>query len=286
MIPEEVVIATLAIFALTNNTLNWLIISYIDKKPTGLQTLLDKLTIRLIICNVSSFYCNSIIQYLSVCPIALNPWIAKSIFLLNSFVYCKLLAWFITVICTKYICIFHPILLEDCAYTDSEIARYISIALIAVISTCLGVEVVLISEIKDFTVYQLMMSETIVDENSKKQGLTKISLILYAASFILVSFTQFQIERKGLNQKESQNEKVSKMKWRLGVLFVILSILAIMIIFHKFLLLSDSATKFVNISFMMSLIFILPPLIYISKSNENLKNHAVECIRAVICFGT
>ena len=289
MIPEVVAITILVIFILTNNTLCWLIVSYIDKKPTGLQTLLDKLTLRLIIWNISSLYSISIVTYLSVFPITLHPWIGKSLFLFNSFAYCVFLSWFITVICAKYICIFHPILLEDCVYTDSEIARYINIAFIAVISTCLGIEVGIISEIDFFTVYQLLMSETMVDENTKKQGLTKISIILYALSFLSISITQFQIERKGLNQDEfkrgQNNEKQSKWKWRLGALFFFLSILVI-IAFFKSILLSDSVTKFVNTLFVMTLIFILPPLVYIFKSNENLKKHAFVCIRAAICLET
>ena len=287
MIPEIIAITILVIFILTNNALCCLIVSYIDKKPTGLQTLLDKLTVRLIIWNVLSIYTLSIITYLSAFPITLHPWVAKSLFLFNSFAYCVMMSWFITVICVKYIYIFHPILLEECVYTDSEITRRISIALIAVISTCLGVEVGLMSEIENFTLYQLLMSETMADENTKTQGLTKISMILYALSFLSVSFTQFQIERKGLNQdlfnNGPQNDKDSKLKWRMGVVFVILSILAIMTILQK-IKLSDSVTKFVNSMFLMTLIFILPLLIYIFKSNENIKNHAFECIRAIICL--
>ena len=287
MIPEIIAITILVIFILTNNALCWLIVSYIDKKPTGLQTLLDKLTVQLIIWNILSVYTLSIMTYLSAFPITLHPWVAKSLFLFNSFVYCVLMSWFITVICVKYICIFHPILLEECVYTDSEIARRISIAFIAVISSCLAIEVGLMSEIENFTLYQLLMSETMADENTKRQGLTKISMILYALSFISVSFTQFQIERQSLNQdvfkNGPKNEKDSKLKWRMGVVFVILSILAIMKVLQK-IKLSDSVTKFINSMFLMTLVFILPPLFYIFKSNENIKNYAFECIRAAVCL--
>ena len=287
MIPEAVAIAILAIAILTNNMLCWLIVSYIDKKPTGLQTLLDKLTIRLIISNVSSCYALSTVTYLSVFPITLHPWIAKGLFLCQSFGMCIMMSWFITVICVKYICIFHPIILEECGYTDSEIAKYISIALITGLSAGLGLEVGLIDEIEKFTMYQVLMSETIVDENIKKKGMTKISMILYVLSFISISFTNFRIEQKGLNQEEfinsKQNEKQNKWKWRLGALFVILSILAIFMVLHK-IKLSDSVNKFVNSLFLMTIVFILPPLIYIFKSNESLRKHAFECIRPAICL--
>ena len=198
--PKVIAITLLATIILTNNSLSWFIVSYIEKKPSLHQTLLDKLTLRLIISSVTSLYAGAIVSYLSVFPLTLQPWIGKSLFLANSFFYCLLLSWFITVICVKYICIFHPLLFVECGYTDSEIAKYVSIVLIAVIGTGLGLEMGLDDEIEKFAMYQLLMSETMVDEHTKKKGLTKVVMILYALSFITVSFTNIQITRNGFNK--------------------------------------------------------------------------------------
>ena len=292
------IIIPLGLIVSVNFLACWLIGSYIKKKSTGLQTILDKLIIRLIIAD--ALYCIdvSILTYFLVFPVPFLPLVAKIIFYWQSFIFNFFLCWFIIVIVVKYLCIFHSNIMET-EFTDHELVNKISIYTILILASFFGMEHAFYAKIEYFTVYQFLSGQ--IPEDGK-QGLTKLSLILHCLSIASVSFTQFQIERKGLknissaiklpeinaettrnNTEENANSKCSggkERKWvfRFATILTISGAIYTMNTLFDLDFSSDQLNLLLKGSILVTFYCIIPPLLYIIKT-ENLKMYATNCIK-------
>ena len=284
-----------------NITACCLIGSYIKKKPTGLQTLLDKLIFILIIVDV--IFCIDIfaMTYFLIFLVPFATLTAKIIFYTQSFIFNFFLCWFIIVIVVKYLCIFHPDVLET-GYTDQELVEKISIYAILILASVFGIEHAFLVEIEYFSIYQVLSSH--IPEDGK-QGMTKVSLFLHFLSIASITFTQFQIERKrlktlhsGMNipeiiagnagniaEDQVENADLKCLGSKKSICFIrLVTILTIAISICSIIIIFDLDFSSSNLklllhgSIIMMLYCIIPPLLYIIKT-ENLKIYATNYIK-------
>ena len=295
------IITPLSLMFCVNITACWLIRSYIKKKPTGLQTLLDKLILILIIADV--IFCIDIfaLTYFLIFLVPFATLTAKIIFYTQSFILNFFLCWFIIVMVVKYLCIFHPNVLET-DYTDQELVEKISIYTILILASVFGIEQAGLVEIEYFSVYQVLTGHIPEDD---KQGMTKLSLFLHCLSIASISFTQFQIEMKLLknlhsgmdipeiiagnagniakDQVENADVKCMGIKKNINSIRLV-SILTIAIFICHIIIIFDSDFSSNNLrlllhgSIFMTFYCIIPPLLYIIKT-ENLKIYATNYIK-------
>ena len=263
---------------ITNHFLCGLIISYIQKKPLGCQTLLDQLTIGLFIVNILMAYSMSFIVYFTTFPLPFSPYYAQCIYFCLNFIHNIFLVWFLIFFAFKYLSIFHSHVIEF-EYSDHEVGRNVSI--LVSISMLL---LTLLEHFSDLRIEQTSMYQMITDtvHDGNEQGMPKLTKFLIFCIIVEVSFVQFTIERKGLNNIENfevQDKKVPR-------IIALALVCACIFIFSalSFFDTSEKIIKFVSTIIVEFLYSILPPFFFIWRSNNQLKKHCLNFLAKLLCL--
>ena len=277
MLFESLAIAIIVIFIIINHFLCGIIITYIQKKPMGCQTLLDRLTIGLMIVNIVKIYSLSFMLYFTTFPLPFSPYYAQFIYFSLNFLHNTFLAWFLVFFAFKYLSIFHSHMIEF-EYSDYEVGRNVSILV--------SISMLLLTVLEHFSgleIEQTSMYQMITDTNQdgNEQDMPKVTKILIFCIILEVSFVQFMIERKGLNTIEDL-ERPNKLLARITALALILACLFIFSAL-SFFDISEKIVKFVTTIIVEFLYCIMPPFLFVWRSNQ-LKNYCLDFVTKMICL--
>ena len=281
MLFVAILFTILVLMTITCFTASIVIIKYINSKPTGLQTLLDKFTIKLCY-SLMLFELALTFQSSSFFMTSFQPRVAQLLFYWQSFVCNYYYAWYIALILVKYLSVFHPNLVEF-ELTDSEVANRTNMAIIVLLCSVIGIEQGIISDYRDFTLYQSLSCE-FSDDGEKGIGMTKLTVILQILEIFFAIFTYSRIQRHFANVTEKQdtqdeNETKNEIKIvRIAVVLIIILIPLCMFIFTKIDLSScyNSGLLGVVIIFLYA---VLPPVLYIHRSNDQMKEFVCNCLK-------
>ena len=260
---------------------SFIIISYLQKKPTGLQTLFDKVIIILLYSNMKFVLTISSVLCFAVSSYTMSPFWAKCFFYYQSFISDFYFAWFIVVTLIKYFSIFYPNVVEFNA-TDTEVCRRLVLFVFIFVVVIFEIEQLFFADVRNFTMFQILQRKS---SKSGKQGMTAVTLIVQIFDIGVAIYTYFQIEMKGMNssmvieaQSEENNNKSQKLLLRAATL---LACIAVCVTIYTVFIVDAGEITMVGLrgSLVIFLYGVVPPFLFISRSSENLKMYAFDCIR-------
>ena len=287
MLFAVVLLVILSLITISSLIGSILINKYINSKPIGFQTLLDKLTIKLLNSMILFVFVVAFQSSLALFFVSFPPRVAQILFYGQSFVCNYYYAWYVAVICIKYLSIFHSSLVEF-ELTDSQVSNRINIFIICIICFLIGIEQGTVSDYQDFTVYQLMSGQ-FSNDGKKGTGMTKVTLILQVLDISFAIFTYSRIEKhfhKDLMSQENQCQNETKNEIKIARIAFVLTIMFIpfcLFLFTK-IDLSNNYSSSLTGTIVTFLYAVLPPLLYIHRSNDQMKDFVSNCIKSAVSY--
>ena len=272
MFVKIIVLIATSIVLFMNNISCLLIISYQRNKPLGLQTLLDRLIIKLFIISMIFTYIYSFLLFSLYFIIPFPAFIAQFLFYFQSFSFDYYLTWYFAVICIQFLSISFPSLIE-LNITDCEFVKKLNFIIIMLLVFLMGLESTF-STVHEFKIY-MVLSGNILDSEPKK--MTKVALYLQILDIFAAIFIFCVIKKKSAFQNGNNHQSLENHHHliRLITFLVCTFLLFTLYTMTTFDVNNASGTKAVVIVFAYG---VIPPLLYINRSNEQLKLYAYNRI--------
>ena len=182
----------------------------------------------------------------------------------------------------KYFSIFYPTVVEFNA-TDTEVCNRLVLFVFIFVGVIFEIEQLFFADVENFTMFQVLSQKS---SKSGKQGMTKVTLIVQVCDICVAIFTYFQMEVRGMNrysmviktQNEDGDKNSHKMLLRVTTL---LACIAVSATISSVFVVDVGEITLVGLqgSVVMFLYGVVPPLLFISRSSENLKMYAIDCIK-------
>ena len=256
---------------------------YIQSKPLGRQTLLDKFLIQFLhsyrlMVTVTNF----LFFFMAVPAPALPQKLAQIGFYCANFALNYWLIWLSSVVWVKYLTIFHRSLLETLK-SDAEVICIGQILNWSLFLVLYCLEHFYIGDFNYSAFYQFLYDKETTPDGSRSIPKTSIFLVVLAVISIFV--LHFRLEKSGFKQNHQENATQEKTKvnkfFRRLVFLVVGGTLCYISYALATVPLSNRISRILNGFFCPIFTSIIPPILFIL-GNPNLKEFAMKRLKNVI----
>ena len=265
-------ILILSLLIAINNIATYIIITYYNKKPLGNQTLFDKMISKTVLFASIEIYNISVLVYLSSNWANFTPFIAAVMVYVSNYFSNILGFWLNSVMVFKYLCIFHPILV-DFEKSDDEIMMLFQVLVVFIISVLSAIDYGFFTKIEDTSPYQLLSG---IQSDENKKGQPKLTTFLIIAYVLMFVFTHYKIEKRGWGLNND-----TKYILRISSFLTLLFVPATFYIVLNLNIGASLQTFIVGVS-MIIMLLVIPQLLFIRKSNIEMKIYAYQCVKKII----
>ena len=272
MIINILSILCLSILIAINNFATYIIITYYNKKPLGNQTLFDKMISRTAFLASIEIYNISILVYCSANLGNFTPSVTAVIIYASNYFSNIVAFWLNSVIVFKYLCIFHPNLVEF-EKSDNEIVMSFQILVAFIISILSAIDYGFFSKIEETSAYQLLSG---IQSEQYKKGQPKLTTILFITYFSMFIFTHYKIEKRGWGLNID-----SKYILRISSFLLLLFVPATLFIVLKMNMDASHQTFIIGVTAII-MFLVIPQLLFTWKSNNEMKMYAYQCVKKLM----